>query len=146
MSTSNTEHDDADVREHVNENTKKVEAEYATPTKTTKKLTEKQLENLKKMRENKLNKSKERKAKKQEDDYIERILTEKEEILLQRLKEKLQKENRNIEILTKDEPVKPRSARKPKKEPTMEQPKAKEVEAPEPPPAQKPHNPFMHLF
>jgi hypothetical protein len=144
MSPSNSEHDDADI----NENTKKVEAEYATPPKTTKKLTEKQLENLKKMRENKLNKSKERKAKKQEDEYIERILTEKEEILLQRLKEKLQKENRNIEILNKDEPVKPRSARKPKKESIMEQPKPKEPEAPEPPPPppQKPHNPFMHLF
>lgn len=124
---------------------KHVEAEYK-PKK--RQLSDKQLENLRKMRESKINKLKEKKAKKQEDEYIARILTEKEDILLERLKEKLQKENRQVEIVNKDEPVKPRSARKPKKESTKELPKPKEPEAPEPPPPppQKPSNPFMHLF
>lgn len=122
----------------------KVEAEY-TPTR--RKLSDKQLENLKKMRENKQQKSQQRKSKKQEDDYINKILTEKEDVLLERLRSKLKKEGRDVDIVTHDEPVKPRSSIKPPRDfvHPPEPPKAKEPEAPEPP-QQKPVNPFLHLF
>jgi hypothetical protein len=149
MSPSTSEPtDDAELR-NVDEILNKVEAEYAIlPRKTTKKPTEKQLENLRKMRESKIQKSKEKKAKKQEEEYINKILTEKEDVLLARLRDKLKKEGRDIDVIDYDEPVKPRSTRKPPKEYTYpsEPPKPKEPEAPEPQPVQKPVNPFMHLF
>lgn len=147
--------------------TRKVEAEYAhkpvskkvvfdeqtEPTQQapkTRKVTEKQLENLRKMRENKLKKTNERRVKQQEEDYTNKILDKilNENVLLERLREKLMKEGRVIDVIDNDEPVKPRSTMKPPKEFThpREPPKAKEPEAPEPPPPQKPVNPFMYLF
>lgn len=130
----------------------RVEADYATkPNKSSsggRRLSDKQLENLRKMRENKQKKSNERKANKQEEDYINKLLTEKEDILLERLRNKLQKEGRSVDVVHHDEPVKPKSSIKPPKEYThpIEPPKAKEPEAPEPPPPQKPINPFLSLF
>jgi tRNA A37 methylthiotransferase MiaB len=131
------------------ESTKRVEAEYSAKREASRrKLSDKQLENLKKMRENKLQKSQQRKSKKQEDDYINKILTEKEDVLLERLRSKLKKEGRDVDIVAHDEPVKPRSSIKPPRDfvNPPEPPKAKEPEAPEPPQPQKPVNPFIHLF